>query len=58
MGVALKDVRLDPVDMVSDNWEEGLIIRREAARDAGAVEYILEENLLDIVPHIQRRKKE
>ncbi len=31
---------------------------RESAREAGAVEYVLKENLLDILPIIQRRKKD
>lgn len=29
---------------------------RESAREAGAIEYILKENLLDILPIIQQRK--
>ena len=31
---------------------------RESAREAGAVDYILKENLLDIVPIIQQQKKD
>jgi CheY-like chemotaxis protein len=53
---AITSIFADAKIIIVTNYNDAQF--RESAREAGAINYILKENLLDILPIIQQKKKD